>query len=344
MRSHRTSAHGSTITFTFCAPGRGREPRSVRWMVESADMGRTLALLLSLSFVACSHSRSQQNAESTCRELLVFDSNGTGASQLYAFSSRDTRVRQLTHASLPDEYSRVPDVSPDGTTIAFQSRRGLDRAPQIYMMRCDGTSVIRVTNGPEAAAAPAWSPDGTIIAFVQGTSPTAAIYLVSSDGSNLRRAPAVPPNAFYPAWSPDGRQLAFVAQVNESWEVHVADLETGDVRQLTHSPAGTAGCGGPAWSANGLIAFDAIWTGNFAVYVMRADGSNIRRLTETAAVDARPAWSTDGRQIAFHSTRDRPVTAVADDLKYFDIYVMDADGSNIRRITHNTHFDGHPDW
>ncbi len=115
------------------------------------------------------------------------------------------------------------------------------------------------------------------------------------------------------------------------------------------------------------------------IYLMNADGSNIRRLTRHAAVNYQAVWSPDGGRIVFDSTRDgnweiyvmnadgshvvrltrnqrvdaRPVwspdgTKIAfhsrGGSEQSEIYVMDADGSNVRRLTTNDIFDIHPDW
>jgi Tol biopolymer transport system component len=85
----------------------------------------------------------------------------------------------------------------------------------------------------------------------------------------------------------------------------------------------------------GQIAFVSNRDGNPEIYVMNADGTNQRNLSQiSAADDYSPGWTPDGNQIAFHSNRDGN----------FEIYVMNADGSNIRRLTQNSADDYFPVW
>ena len=82
------------------------------------------------------------------------------------------------------------------------------------------------------------------------------------------------------------------------------------------------------------IAFQSDRDGNYEIYVMDADGSNVQRLTQHAKVNYQASWSPDGKRFAFDSTRD----------SNWDIYVMDADGSNVQRLTQHEKVDARPVW
>ncbi len=168
----------------------------------------------------------------------------------------------------------------------------------------DGTG--RRTFIPRAADAshPAWSPDGTTVAYVGlveggGTSldgdPHFAIFLANADGSDPRRLSSGV-NDTWPAWlawSPDGTRIAFSNLAADA-----------DARECTQ--------GGDGWCPTDI-------------YVIDADGSNLTRLTTDLAGEFQPAWSPDGTQIAF-ARQVRPGDGLT------GIFVMKADGTDVREI------------
>jgi len=150
----------------------------------------------------------------------------------------------------------------------------------------------------------------------------------------------------YPAWSPDGERIAFSRNHRDGGgEVFVMNADGSEVRQLTnrdtHADVGTL-----AWSLDGKrIAFDSKRGGDqradlvtldlWEIFVMNADGTQVRQLTDNDNFDGFPAWSPDGKRIAFSSDRDGD----------FEIFVMDADGSEVRQLNDNDGWDdGFPAW
>ena len=95
--------------------------------------------------------------------------------------------------------------------------------------------------------------------------------------------------------------------------------------------------------AQARIAFMSHRDGNYEIYVMDADGGNQRRLTNNRDRDFRPSWSPDGKRIAFVSDRDGHVHVIRGGSTY-EIYVMDANGGDQRKLTKHGGHDGDPAW
>lgn len=204
--------------------------------------------------------------------------------------------------------------------------------------------------------APAWSPDGTRIAFATDaktgfpTGSTEAIYVANADGSDARRLTEIGQRNDLPTWSPDGREIAFLSDRDGNWDLYVMNADGTNVRNVTRNTADNCACAGdedvgfgsrdrPSWSPDGsLIAFssDLADSGrNLDVFTIHPDGTGLRRLTKNLAEDGWPDWSPDGSQIAFESYRD------GDD----EIYVMSANGGAVRQLTFNEGIrDGNPEW
>ena len=138
-----------------------------------------------------------------------------------------------------------------------------------------------------------------------------------------------------PAWSRDGRTIVFVSWRDGNGEVYAMDADGSGPRNLTQHPAKDVR---PAWSPDGRrIAFVSRRDGNSEVYVMNADGSGKRNLTRDRANDDYPTWSPDGRKIAFLRGRLRGPRRPACTGAYgYHLYVMNADGSGLRRLTRST--------
>jgi hypothetical protein len=194
--------------------------------------------------------------------------------------------------------------------LAFVSVRPGYIAGNITLMNTDGSGVVPVTN---FGSAPAWSADGTRIAF-QDTPCCGRIYVVHADGTGLVRLT----NTYTddaPAWSPNGNKIAFQRFLGSGeTEIYLMNADGTGVTELTSTPGGSNGH--PSWSPDGSrIAFTSYRDGHWHIHVMNADGSGVVRLTsDQTHSDVNPAWSPDGSKIAF----------VRDGM----IYVMNADGSS----------------
>ena len=187
------------------------------------------------------------------------------------------------------------------------------------------------------------------IAFTSERDGNGEIYVMDADGGNLRRLTNHPDWDIFPAWSPDGKQIAFMSDRDghvddrhgsPNYEIYVMDADGGNPQNLTNDPSGDLY---PSWSPDGKqIAFVSERDGNFEIYVMDADGGNPQNLTNNPLNDRDPSWSPDGERIVFSARREGHVENEL--VLTSEIYVMDADGGNPRRLTENRKNEWYPVW
>jgi len=172
---------------------------------------------------------------------------------------------------------------------------------EIYTVRSDGTGMARLTNNNAVDTDPAWSPDGSRIAFTSERDVRRAIYVMNEDGSDVKRLTPLTWDSFRPAWSPDGSRIAFVSFRDGNTDLYVMNADGTGEQRLTNDIALDTD---PAWSPDGArIAFSSERDGNAEIYVMNADGSAVTRLTNNKPADGHPAWSPDGTRLAFTTTQ-----------------------------------------
>ena len=220
--------------------------------------------------------------------------------------------------------------------IAYQSRGPGEQRWSIYVMDSDGGNRTFLAEGQGTfLSRPAWSPDGSKIAYVSDRDGPANIWVIDIDGNESMRLTEHDSKDHSPAWSPDGEWIAF-GSVRDApyWELYTMRADGTDLQRLTWWE--DASDLWPSWSPDGTrLAFASKRDGNWEIYVMDRDGENLVRLTNHPADDTSPAWSPDGSRIAFESTRDG----------YAEIYVMPIVGGeavNVSRVDWAT--DRGPAW
>ncbi len=248
--------------------------------------------------------------------------------------ARSSTVALVAAAALAGPAAGAQSAPVDGR-IAFVSER--DGNAEVYVMGADGEAQTRLTRTPAGESEPAWAPDGTHVAVAR----RAKLHVVRADGTGA--AVQLTDGGYCydgdPTWSPDGRQLAFT-RVPGHLSVTIATMTT-DGRRHRFLAGGRNGH--PDWSPDGReIAFTASHVASVAppgtsaesgeIRVVRADGSV--EPGPMLAAGVRPAWSPDGIRIAFQAERDGNV----------DVYVMDADGGNVARLTDDPAADTAPTW
>lgn len=180
---------------------------------------------------------------------------------------------------------------------------------------------------PVRDGSPAWSPDGSRIAFYSERDGNGEIYVMDADGSNVTRLTNTLADEGYPWWSPDGETLTFDSDEAGGFDIWTMNADGTNPRRLTTHAAREVAA---SWSPDGsTIVFMSDREGGFDVYAMNPDGSDVRRLTETGTAWF-PVFSTDGTRLAFHVGRD--------------VHVMPAGGGNLSRLTHDPANGMHPSW
>jgi len=299
---------------------------------------------------------------------IVFVCNRSGADNLCLASSSGAAVRQITTGR---DLKGSPRWSPDRRRIAFHQRPSVmtpGEPMDIYIVNSDGSGIRNLTNsdGSILYRNPAWSRDGSRLALECGirSRPQAGanglawrICIIGADGTGLRTLTdgvGEGGNSESPDWSPDGTRIVFHSTRAAmpsgppplpGSDIYVMQADGSNVRRLTTTRPGRT-TQNPAWSPDaGQIAFASTRDGDSAttgwdIHVMRADGTNVQRLTRESKPVGHPRWSPDGRQLVFHSTSARVAGTAAD----VELYVIGADGTNMRRLTENQLYDGQPDW
>ncbi len=194
-------------------------------------------------------------------------------------------------------------VGGGGGQIAFASERS--GSTQIWLMNVDGSGLRQLTDFPEGACQPEWSPDGMKLVFIspcdtnQDQYRGSGLFIIGMDGSGPVPLPSVGGGDFDPAWSPDGKKIAFTSLRNAMRpRIYVINLEDNSVQRLSLQYSYDRQ---PAWSPDGTrLAFVTTQKGPVQIWTMNADGSDQQLFSRSADnINLHPVWSRDGEVILF---------------------------------------------
>jgi TolB protein len=277
-------------------------------------------------------------------------------------------IRQLTNGGENAEAY----FSADGRRLVFQSTRDGRSCDQEYVMNVDGSGVRRVSTGTGKTtcgffyandqrilfgsshalqqACPA-RPDPSK-GYVWGLDPF-DIYTAKPDGSDLRRLTNYGVYTAEAVVSPDGRRIVFTSLKDGDLDIYTMNVDGTDVRRLTTTPGYD---GGPWWSPDGtqiayrawhptdsaLVAYQSLLRerlvrpNRMELWVMNADGSGQRQITQLGGANFGPSWTHDGKHLIFSSNYKQPRSG------NFDLYLVALDGTGLEQVTTHASFDGFP--
>jgi Tol biopolymer transport system component len=219
----------------------------------------------------------------------------------YFFPSGDRILYSSTHHASP-----ICPPPPDYSRGYVWALYDFD----IYSARADGSDLKTLFASPGYDAEATVSPRGDRIVFTSTRDGDLEIYSMAPDGSDVRRLTHEPGYDGGPFFSPDGRKIVYRAHHPESPE------ELADYRALLRA--------------------DRVRPGVLEIYVMNADGSDKRQLTDNGAANFAPFFHPNGRQVIFSSNLHDP------DSRNFDLYLIDLDGTGLSRVTTHPEFDSFP--
>lgn len=275
---------------------------------------------------------------------IVFSSYG----KIYTIQPDGSGLHQVVRSDEEHKYDFYPSWSPDGQRIATSGQMkepdGYWTITGLQVFSSDGSGFEHLPISGYVES-PAWSPDGSHILFIRDRE----LLNTTPDGTLPTH---IESNAWSPAWSPDGKQIAFVRPVGEDEEtdLYTVSASGGVAQRILDLPGRVMS---PSWSPDGsTIVFDYrtrevrdepgpgelpyTYSGP-NVYSVPATGGEPVQLTDSGT-DEDPVWSPDGSMIVFQSDRLSETSAP-------DLYLMDADGSNERRLTTTIHcLQCGPDW
>jgi Tol biopolymer transport system component len=233
--------------------------------------------------------------------------------------------------------SAFPAWSPDGSRVAFQSKKDGELF-QVYVMDADGNNKRRISDGNGFAGLPAWSPDGDSIAYVSGEQQLAGsqreLYVAPLSGGEPRKLTSLKSNLSNPQWSPDSATIAVLQAladrqynlllVNAATGEHRTLLQGGVVRDQRYSPSGDE-----------IAYYNVTPNEGSNVYVVRVSDGAIRNLTDGPGDDYQATWSPDGSMLAWSS---KPGAGE------YRIVAASPDGTGRRTISSGEGDDYQPAW
>jgi Tol biopolymer transport system component len=224
------------------------------------------------------------------------------------------------------QFCGSPAWSPDDSRIAFVKNDNTTGGTyDIYAIHADGSNEVKLTNERDNFS-PQYSPYNNAIIFSSSHGNWSGIYKMGTDGSNKQLLTPQHKSFGNPVFSPNGNMISITSGGANGSQIFVMQSDGSNLKQLTFtvSPrtfpgAMPDGNGNPSWSPNSdKLAYVSFENGSPDVFIINANGTGNKRLTDTPLRDENPVWTKDGNSILFSSNRNPDLSA--------QIYIMRTDG------------------
>jgi TolB protein len=296
----------------------------------SQDMARTLAHRFADEIIL----RLGGGINGIAETKIYFVSNRTGSKEIWEMDYDGQNQHQITHLGTT---TISPRVSPDNSRIAFSSLSKEGWSIRMYSM-----DLGRIVTFPGGATSgnnfsPAWSADGSKLAFSSARSGSSEIWVTDQSGGNARQATAFRRGEVSPTWNPKtNAQIAFVSGRTGEPQIYIMDQDGANVQRITDGGYAVS----PSWSPNGELLVFA-WNrkygpgdpGHQDIHVLDLASKNYLQVTHESGSNDYPSWSPDGRHIVF----EREIGGRT------QIWTMLADGTQQQQLT-TTGSNFMPNW
>jgi len=270
---------------------------------------------------------SQRSLRGVARTKLAFSSDRNREAVVGTVEKRDVKEIYVTdydganprRITINRALNVFPHWSPDARSIIYTSYR--TGVPDILISNIYAGTMETPTKGAGQNWLPVFSPDGKRIAFTSNRDGNPELYVMNRDGSDLRRLTNNPEIDTTPTWSPAGTQIAFTSGRSGTPQIYMIGADGAGLRRISQESYADR----PTWSPAPYneIAFSARSGPGFDIKVLNIGTGETRQITFGEGTNESPAWSPNGRHLAFMSTR----------AGRSQIFTVDRDGRNLRQIT-----------